>query len=170
MRPVSQSRVTAPHASSCVSLRCHSWPCVHQGKITAVKSHCASYMVYPHPQEAEISVAWETSMMSAAPFLCVCHIWFCFVRLIQAVSMTSAFAWMLVYWWTFVVSPCCNTSGAVVTWIEVWSRSPDSCVVDLLSHCLCRERLFTFSSFHEAFLVYSVFWLLFQKWLISSNT
>lgn len=46
---VNQSMVTALYVSSCLSQRCHSWPCVHQGKITAVKSCCASYVVYPPP-------------------------------------------------------------------------------------------------------------------------
>lgn len=142
--------------------------CSSRKKITAAKSCCASYRVYPHPQETEISIAWETCMISAAPFLCVCHVHFCSVIPLQAVLMTNAFA----YWSTFVVSfLCCNTSAAVlqlrlVTGIEVWSRSPDSCVGDLMSYCLCWERLFTFFSFCEAFLVYPMFRLwLFQWWL-----
>lgn len=52
-----------------------------------------------------------------------------------------------------------NTSGTVlqlrlVTGIEVCWGFSGSCAVDLMPLCICRERLFVFSSLHETFLTY----------------
>lgn len=132
----------------------------------------------PHPQEADcccLGVFHDvtSSLFPSCVFaICIFVLSYC----------CRQYGWQVhLHWCLHIDGRVCGVSSSLQllwnsftaeachrNWSLMWIIR-HCCAVDLMPRCICRERLFVFSSFHEAFLVYAESWLCLFQWWLAEN-